>query len=416
MTFRTWVVDGLHPGMFSDIIDPFRNKEGNHTMTIKLYDQDSHLTVFSAALLSCVPTEDGRYHILLDRTAFFPEGGGQPADRGTLTDGETVVQVLDTQETSQGILHLTDGPLPTGQVTGEIDWPLRFVRMQCHSGEHIVSGLAHSMFGCTNVGFHMGEDAVILDFDKELTGEQIQTLEDEVNRVIWTNRPVTAEYPDPAILAGLDYRSKLDLTDNVRIVTIEGVDQCACCAPHVCFTGEIGLVKLLTFMRHRGGVRIWMVAGSQALRDYQSKHNSVTAISAALSVKQPEVAQGVERLKQTLADTEFSLTGAKRALATEKIKALPQTEGNICLFEEGLDPNTLRSLVNAGMEKCGGICAAFTGSDETGYRYVMGSRSVDLRAESKVIHSALGGKGGGQPAMIQGSVSASREEIEAYFA
>ena len=152
-----------------------------------------------------------------------------------------------------------------------------------------------------------------------------------------------------------------------------------------------------------------------ALRDYQAKHDSVAAISAALSVKQPEVAQGVERLKQVLSDTEYALTGAKRALAAEKIKAMPETVGNLCLFEEGLDQNTLRSLVNAGMEKCGGICAAFTGSDESGYRYVMGSKIVDLRAESKTIHAALGGKGGGQPAMIQGSIPAKRGEIEAYF-
>ena len=384
-------------------------------MTIKLYDQDSHLAAFTAALLSCAPAQDGRYHILLDQTAFFPEGGGQPADTGTLTAGETAVHVLDVQETPEGILHLTDGPLPEGPVRGAIDWDKRFGRMQCHSGEHIVSGLAHSKFGCTNVGFHMGEDEVILDFDKELTAGQIQELEDEANKIIWTNRPVTAEYPDPAVLKDLEYRSKLDLTENVRIVTIEGVDVCACCAPHVNLTGEIGLVKLTAFMRHRGGVRIWMVAGKQALTDYQAKHESVAAISAALSVKQPQVAQGVERLKQVLADTEFALTGAKRALAAEKIKALPQTDGNLCLFEEGLDANTLRSLVNAGMEKCGGICAAFTGSDESGYRFVMGSRTVDLRAESKTICGALGGKGGGQPSMIQGSVPAKRAEIEAYF-
>ena len=385
-------------------------------MTRKLYDLDSHLRTFSAALISCEPAGEDRWHIILNQTAFFPEGGGQPADTGFLTAGRTSVRVLDAQETPEGIVHLTDGPLPRGPVSGEIDWDQRFGRMQCHSGEHIVSGLAHSKFGCTNVGFHMGEDAVILDFDKELTAEQLREIEDAANRIIWENRPITAKYPDPAILEGLEYRSKLDLTENVRIVTIVGVDMCACCAPHVSLTGEIGLVKLTSWMRHRGGVRIWMMAGAMAMRDYRQKHESVSAISAALSVKQPEVAQGVERLKQALADTEFALTGAKRALAAEKIRAMPETEGNLCLFEEGLDPNTLRSLVNAGMEKCGGVCAAFTGSDESGYRYVMGSRTVDLRAESKVIHAALGGKGGGQPTMIQGSVPAKRAEIEAYFA
>lgn len=384
-------------------------------MTIKLYDRDSHLSRFTATLLDCAPVGEGRFRLLLDQTAFFPEGGGQPADTGTLTAGETVVNVLDAQETPDGILHITDGPLPLGHVDGAIDWAKRFERMQCHSGEHIVSGLAHSKFGCTNVGFHLGEDEVILDFDKELTAEQIRELEDEANRIVWENRWLSAEYPDPAVLKDLDYRSKLDLRENVRIVIIEGCDTCACCAPHVDYTGEIGLIKLTSWMRHRGGVRIWMAAGVRALRDYQAKHESVAAISAALSVKQPEVVQGVERLKQVLADREYALTGAKRALAAEKIRAMPETEGNLCLFEEDLDPNTLRSLVNAGVEKCGGICAAFTGSDEKGYRYVMGSRTVDLRAESKTIHGALGGKGGGQPGMIQGSVPATRKDIETYF-
>ena len=193
-------------------------------MTSKLYDRDSHLSVFSAALLSCAPADEGRFALLLDQTAFFPEGGGQPADTGTLTAGDLSVRVLDVQETPEGILHFTDGPLPAGPVTGAIDWEQRFGRMQCHSGEHIVSGLAHSKFGCTNVGFHMGEDAVILDFDKELTPEQLQELENEANRVIWANRAITAEYPDPAVLETLDYRSKLELTENVRIVTIEGCD------------------------------------------------------------------------------------------------------------------------------------------------------------------------------------------------
>ena len=385
-------------------------------MTTKLYDSDSHLRDFNAVLLSCQPAGESRWQVLLDRTAFFPEGGGQPADTGTLSAGETTVRVLEARETPEGILHFTDGPLPEGPVQCSIDWEQRFGRMQCHSGEHIVSGLAHSKYGCTNVGFHMGEDEVILDFDKELTAEQIRELENAANRIVWENRAITAEYPDPSVLKDLEYRSKLDLTENVRIVTIEGCDVCACCAPHVSRTGEIGVIKLTAWMRHRGGVRIWMAAGAMALRDYQAKHDSVAAISAALSVKQPEVAQGVERLKQVLSDTEYALTGARRALAAEKIKAMPETDGNLCLFEEGLDQNTLRSLVNAGMEKCGGICAAFTGSDESGYRYVMGSRTVDLRAESKTIHAALGGKGGGQPTMIQGSIPARRGEIEAYFA
>ena len=258
-------------------------------MTTKLYDQDSHCRTFSAQVLSCTPVQGGQWHIVLDQTAFFPEGGGQPGDQGTLD----TVRVLDTRERGDAIVHITDGPLTPGtSVTGELDWALRFARMQCHSGEHVLSGLAHSLYGCTNVGFHMGEDQVILDFDKELTPQQLTVLEDRANQLITENRPVTARYPTPEELAALDYRSKLDLTEQVRIVTIAGCDVCACCAPHVTCTGEIGLVKLVDAMRHRGGIRLWMVAGRLALADYQRKQTNIAAISAALTVQQPQAAQG----------------------------------------------------------------------------------------------------------------------------
>lgn len=382
-------------------------------MTIKLYDQDSHCRSFSATVLSCTPGGPARWHVVLDQTAFFPEGGGQPADQGTLNQQ---VHVLDVREKGEEIVHITDAPLtPGAAVQGELDWALRFRRMQCHSGEHVISGLAHRLYGCTNVGFHMGEESVILDFDKELTPDQITHIEDLANQVITDNRPVTAAYPDPAILTTLDYRSKLDLTEGVRIVTIPDCDVCACCAPHVSYTGEIGLVKIVDAMRHRGGIRLWMVAGRLALEDYRTKQENIAAISAALSVKQPQAAQGVARMKAELEQVTFALNQARQALIAEKAKSLPRTEGNLCLFEDDLDAASLRALANAGMEVCGGICAVFTGSDKTGYRYVMGSKTVDLRAKAKEINQALGGKGGGQPTMIQGSVTADRAAILAYF-
>ena len=381
-------------------------------MTIKLYDQDSHCRAFSARVLTCQAAGEGRWQVTLDQTAFFPEGGGQPADQGTLGGAA----VLDVQEAGDAIVHTTDAPLSPGDtVQGELDWALRFGRMQCHSGEHVISGLAHSLYGCTNVGFHMGEDAVILDFDKELSPAQLREIEDRANAIITENRPVTAVYPEPDTLAGLDYRSKLDLTENVRIVTIEGCDVCACCAPHVKHTGEIGLVKLLDAMRHRGGIRIWMAAGKLALRDYQVKQENIAAISAALSVQQPQAAQGVQRILGEMEGLKEALKATRQALVLEKARSLPETEGNLCLFQEDLDAGSLRALANAGMEKCSGICAVFTGSDQAGYRYVMGSRTVDLRAQAKAINAALGGKGGGQPTMIQGSVTAGREAILAYF-
>lgn len=381
-------------------------------MTKKLYDLDSHLSVFEAQVLSCREAGEGQWSVVLDQTAFFPEGGGQLADQGTLE----AAHVLDVQETAEAICHITDAPLREGStVTGRLDWAVRFRRMQCHSGEHIVSGTAHSLYGCNNVGFHMGEQEVILDFDRELTQEQVERIETEANRVIWDNRPITAEYPDEAVLQTLEYRSKLDLTEGVRIVTIPDCDVCACCAPHVNATGEIGMIKLLSTMRHRGGIRIWMVAGEDALADYRTKQGNVAAISAALSVKQHETAQGVARMKAELENAYLALKETKQALVMEKCKTLPEMEGNLVLFEADLDSQGMRNLVNAGMERCTGICAVFVGQDGQ-YRHVMGSKTVDLRAKSKEIHGALGGKGGGQPTMIQGSVTAARAEIEAYFA
>ncbi len=287
--------------------------------------------------------------------------------------------------------------------------------MQCHSGEHVISGLAHSLYGCTNVGFHMGEDAVILDFDKELSPRPAPGDREPGQRHHHREPPRHRPLPQPGELAALDYRSKLDLTENVRIVTIQGCDVCACCAPHVKRTGEIGLVKLLDAMRHRGGIRIWMAAGKMALADYQVKQENIAAISAALSVQQPQAAQGVQRILGEMEGLKETLKATRQALVLEKAKALPETQGNLCLFEADLDAGSLRALANAGMEKCTGICAVFTGDDQTGYRYVMGSRTVDLRAQAKAINTALGGKGGGQPTMIQGSVTAGQAAILAYF-
>ena len=379
--------------------------------TKKLYEEDPTLRRFSGRVLDCREEKEG-WTVILDETAFFPQGGGQGWDTGVL-GGRRVLAV--TEEGGE-IRHLCDGPLEVGtQAEGLVDDDRRRDLTQQHSGEHIVSGIIAGRWGFHNVGFHMGEDAVILDFDKELSPAQLREIENQANAIITENRPVTACYPSQAELAALDYRSKLDLTENVRIVTIQGCDVCACCAPHVKHTGEIGLVKLLDAMRHRGGIRIWMAAGKMALADYQVKQENIAAISAALSVQQPQAAQGVQRILGEMEGLKEALKAARQALVLEKAKALPETQGNLCLFEADLDAGSLRALANAGMEKCTGICAVFTGDDQTGYRYVMGSRTVDLRAQAKAINTALGGKGGGQPTMIQGSVTAGQAAILAYF-
>lgn len=379
--------------------------------TEKLYYKDSHMFDFSARVLDCRETARGPA-LILDRTAFFPEGGGQLADTGSLG----AVKVLDVHEKEGEILHYCDGPLMPGErVEGRLDAEQRLVRMQNHSGEHVVSGLAHKLFGCENVGFHMGEDFVTIDFDRELSREQLMEIETLANRAVREDLPVSCTFPEPEALKSLEYRSKLELTENVRIVEIPGVDRCACCAPHVERTGEIGLIKVLDWERHRGGLRLSLACGMLALRDYRVKQENISAISQALSSKRHETAAAVERLLQEQQKSKERIAALSLELARYMAEDREETEGNICVFDSVLDEVALRELVNLLMEKCRGIAAAFSGDDRRGYRYIMGSRELDMRSLAKELNSLIEGRGGGKARMIQGSASASAAAIAAVF-
>ena len=377
-------------------------------MTEKLYYKDSHLAAFEAAVLACEPTKTG-YAVTLDRTAFFPEGGGQPADTGRLGDA----RVLDVHEKGGVILHLTDAPLPVGEtVRGELDFEQRRRRMQNHSGEHVVSGLVHREYGYDNVGFHMGADCMTIDFSGELDWQQLTEIETMANAVVRENLPVRAWLPAPEELAGMEYRSKLELTENVRIVQIGDIDRCACCAPHVSLTGEIGLIKLLDCQRHRGGVRVTLVCGMDALDEVRARQESVTEISRLLSAKRGEVSQAVQRVLQQ----EQSLKERCDALSMALIRRLAAEAGTgdkLLVFDELLDEIAQRELANLLMEKAGRLAAVFCGNDENGWRYVIGSRTLDLRKAGRAVNAAIGGRGGGRPEMIMGRASFPRAEIEA---
>jgi alanyl-tRNA synthetase len=379
-------------------------------MTIKLYDQDSHLQSFRARVISCHPL-NGQYQIILDQTAFFPGGGGQAADTGFLNQ----IPVINMSEHDQTIIHCTDTPIQVGtEVLGVIDWDQRFRRMQHHSGEHLVSGLVNQLYGYDNVGFHMGNNVVTMDYNGSLTPEDLKRIEYLANEAVVKNVPVTARYPRPEELATMNYRSKLDLTENVRIVSVEGYDTCACCAPHVSLTGEIGPIKLLDCTPHRGGVRITMVCGFAALEDYVQKFEQVISISRLLSAKQDEVYLAVLKLQDQLGEANQKLAIMSQKLVQAKMEGITQTEENLLLFEPELDSVALREMVNIGMLRCGGICAAFSG-EEGFYRYVIGSQRVNLQAMTKEMNQALHGKGGGTASMIHGSAQCTRAEIEAYF-
>lgn len=379
-------------------------------MTEKLYYSDGHLSRFTARVTSC-EKEDGTWAVKLDRSAFFPGGGGQEADEGVLSD----MKLLGLREEGEDIVHLTPAPLEPGAlVEGRIDWPLRFSRMQGHSGEHILSGTVHRLFGYDNVGFHMGEEAITIDFSGELSREDLSRAELEANRAIWRDVPVRTLLPTPGELAAMDYRSKKELTGQVRIVEIEGVDLCACCAPHVSHSGEVGLLKIIDSMRHRGGTRLTLLCGEAALLDYEALHENNAAVSAALSAKRLETGGAIARVMADQEERRAELTKLKRELLQLKAAALRPTEGSICIFESDIDMITLRELVNAGSELAGKVCAGFAGTDGD-YKYIIGSRTVPLRARAKEINTAIDGRGGGSDAMIQGTSRARREDIERYF-
>ena len=388
-------------------------------LTKKLYDQDAYLRECETTVLRCTPLADAKkrkdgakYGIILAETVFFPEGGGQTADTGNIGHA----RVLDVQELDGEIVHLTDAPIEENtRITATLNWEERFRKMQNHTGEHLISGIVHSQFGYDNVGFHLGTDGVTVDFSGPLTDDELRFVEYIANRVVGLNVPVTAAYPSPEECAALEYRSKLELTENIRIVTIEGWDVCACCAPHVSATGAVGGIKILSSENWKGGVRIHMLCGLDALDDYQKRFLNTLRISNLLSCKQLEAADAVERLmKQSQAEREESAK-LRRALLDSKIAALHETDGNLVIFDDLLDNNNLRNLVNAGVPLCGGVCAAFQGNDTDGYRYIIGSQTVKLRAWAKEFNSALSGRGGGSEEMIQGTVTAKAEDIRAYL-
>ena len=380
-------------------------------MTKKLYDFDGHLAKFEAVVRSCEKAEAG-WHVTLDQTAFFPEGGGQKADTGILGGAN----VLDVQIENGEIFHLLSAPLTVGEaIEGEIDYETRFRRMQNHSGEHIVSGLVHSLYGFENVGFHMGSECVTVDYSGELSEEQLAEVELRANRAVWENREIKIKYPAPDALASIPYRSKLDLKDDVRIVTIDGYDICACCAPHVSRTGEIGLIKLLEAIRYKGGTRLSMLCGFDALEDCAEKYRVLRKISNRLSAKQSEAFEAVLRLEEEITAQKDALYHLKKALLEAKIAAMQETDGSFCFFEENADPDSMRRLANEGAARCGGICIVLSGSDPKGYAFIAASRNIPMREEAKKLAAALAGKGGGSDEMIQGRISASRREIEAYF-
>lgn len=377
----------------------------------KLFYENINITDFTATVLSCEPVEEKKlYRVLLNATAFFPEEGGQSADKGAIND----IPVLDVQMENDLIYHYVAEEIPAASTaTGHVDWTQRFDFMQQHSGEHIVSGLVHGRFGYNNVGFHLSLNEVTLDFDGELTPAQVREIELRANEIIYQNLPLEVTYPTKEALTNLSYRSKIEIDGQVRIVTIPGVDVCACCAPHVATTGAIGMIKITNCQSHRGGVRLNILCGARALADYNKKQDSVTAVSVALSAKQDFIADAVLKIKEDMLRQQERINLLQAQYLEAKLSALPapsQCE-NAVLFVDKMDTIAIRNAVNTLVERYNGYCGIFSGDETSGYQFIVGSKQKDCKELAQTLRTEFAAKCGGNTPMIQGSVTAVKDSI-----
>ena len=373
----------------------------------KLFYEDSHLRSFSATVTGCTPTDKG-YYVTLDATAFYPEGGGQACDLGTLG----AANVLDVQEKGEEILHLCDKPLPVGAVvTGEIQWERRFDLMQQHTGEHILSGIIHSRYGYQNSGFHVGAQVMEVDFDGPISPGDLQALEMAANRAIWENHPVRCSVPAPEELPAISYRTKRELLWPVRIVEVEGCDSCACCGVHVKYTGEIGLIKLISCVKFHRGVRIEMVCGQRAYLYMQRVFEENRKISRLLSAKMPETAGAVEKLAEAYSSEKYRTVALQSRVFCQIAKSYSDADCPLH-FEEDLSGGALRELAEQIAGVCGGAVVC-SGTEADGYCVCIIGPNARERGTQAVKN--LNGRGGGKDCAFQGRFSATREEIESYF-
>ena len=378
--------------------------------TEKLYYADPFLKTFTATVLDCQPDKNG-FVVTLDRTAFYPEGGGQPADQGTL-DGAAVT---DVHEKNGVVLHNVDSAVEIGKtVTGVIDWARRFDHMQQHSGEHICSGLICGRCHCDNVGFHMGTDMVTIDFNADIPWEELLEIEAQANQYIYEDHPIDIQFHRGAELDAIDYRSKKPLEGDVRIVAFPGADCCACCGTHVLRSGQVGLVKFLSVQKFREGVRIELLCGKRALNYLARTWEQAKTIGQRLSVKPVDAAAAVERLEHELSAAKLRCAQLEESV----FAAIAQEQagkGNVLLFQPPMKPDSVRKLADAAAKTCGGLAAVFAG-EGIHYAYALGrADGQDISAQVKAMNAALHGRGGGRNGFVQGSVEAERSAIEAFF-
>ena len=380
-------------------------------MTEKLYYLDAYTSTFEATVLECRYIKDGEYLVVLDKTAFFPKEGGQTSDTGLLNEAV----VYDVQEQNGVIYHKASSKLDVGSVVkGRINFDERFEKMQLHTAEHIICGIINREYGYDNVGFHLSKEYVTFDINGYLTRDMLNMVEKLANEVVYKNIEVLTSFPAAEKAQELKYRSKLEYVDNLRIVTIGEYDSCACCAPHVSRTGEIGMIKMLDFEKHKGGVRIYLTAGRRALRDYQMRYNEGLKVSSLLSVPQNELADGVNKLLTTNSELKYQLKEMKLTAAEIAAERIEATDDDLVVYFPDMGMDELRAFSKKAITQVGGLLVALSGC-ENDYKYLITSADKDLSKLVKDINGALNGRGGGKGEMIQGAFFTSIDNIKSYF-
>ena len=365
----------------------------------KLYQQDPFLTRFTAQVVSGAADKGGR-SVVLDRTAFYPEGGGQPADHGTLGDA----RVLDVHEKDGVVTHLCDRALPVGaEVSGHIDWARRFDHMQQHSGEHIVSGMLCSAFHCDNVGFHLGADTVTIDYNADISWEQVQDIERRANQYIWENHPIHIWYPSPEELAALPYRSKKALEGPVRLTEFPGADLCACCGTHVSTTGQVGAIKILSAQSYKGGTRLAVVCGERAHQSIAAAWQDAAAVGTLLSSAPGRLLPAVQNLQTAEAALKQRLAAMQNALSEALAQAAVPGQPAV-LYCDGADGDGLRRICLAVSARTNALTAVLASGGQ-GLAYALCLPGGDVRPVCKALNEAFGGRGGGKPGFCQGSLA-----------
>ena len=394
-------------------------QDASTVRTRKLYYEDAYQTSFTARVLSI----DGR-DVVLDQTLFFPEEGGQSPDRGVLAGYKVLdVQIRDgeihhilSEEPGNGLEALSpDAEWKGSTVTGVIDWDHRFSNMQQHSGEHLFSGIVHRRFGLENVGFHCSDREVTLDYSGMLSMEQLLSVEREANAAIIRNIPSEVSFLSGEAAKTAVYRSKLELSGEVRVVTFAGVDACACCAPHVCRTGEIGCLKVVGAQKWKRGVRVNILCGARAMELFDRDHALLTGLSRYLTTSPEEVPGLVTSMREEKAALSARIRQMETERLLERVDRTEPTNGSILFFEESLDQKPAQEAVNALVSRAGRYAGIFIGNDTDGYRYIIGSANADAREAANLLKAVFNARGGGKPVMVQGSVTATEAQLRQLF-